>query len=202
MEEQLQPGAIKADRMTVSLRKANALQETILETIRGIQLENTITLTEFDDVDVKLDDAQAKLIKNLDRIDRLYAAYYGIRTEVGQANSQGISAKLATIAQYEKVIGVLSNQANTSPRTDINVIKGKLTKIANSSNDQSSLYGRRDEIGTSILTEEMIDVIKARITDLKNTKRKLQDSLLEDNINIKIALPQDIVNTLNAEKLI
>ena len=198
----MEQAAQQATAMQVNLRKANALQESILETIRSIGLDTTITLTEFDDVDAKLDEAQAKLVKNLARIDNLYGAYYDIRTAVGEQNSKGISAKLAMIAQHEKVIGVLTGQANTQPRTDVNVIKGKLAKIANSGTDGTSMYGRRDEVTTTILDENMIAEIKTNISSLKNTKRKLQDSLLEDNISMKITLPQNVVDILRAENLI
>lgn len=198
----MEQAAQQATAMQVNLRKANALQESIMEAIRGIELENTITLTEFDDVDSKLAEAQAKLVTNMGRIDRLYQAYYDIRTVVGEQNSRGISAKLAVIAQHEKIIGVLTGQANVQPRLDANVIKGKLAKIAKGTTDGATVYGRREEVTTSILDAATIQAIKSDIVDLKKTKRKLQDSLLEDNINTKVTLPQNVVDTLNTEKLI
>ena len=197
-------GTQQATSMQINLRKANALQEVIMDTIRGIRLETNITLTEFDDVDTKLSQAQIKLMADLERIELLYRAYYDIRAAVGRVTggTGGISDKLATIAQAEKQIAVQTGLANQTARMDVNVIKGKLEKISKGSEVREGLYARREEVTTSILDQSVLDILKASVANLKKVKRNLQDSLLEDNINTKITLDQGTVDTLNAEKLI
>ena len=201
----MEQAAQQATAMQINLRKANALQEVIMDTIRGIRLETNITLTEFDDVDAKLSQAQIKLMADLERVELLYRAYYDIRVAVGRVTggTGGISDKLAAIAQAEKQIAVQTSLANqTTTRMDVNVIKGKLEKIAKGSEIREGLYARREEVVTSVIEEGVMDMLKASIANLKKVKRNLQDSLLEDNINTKITLSQGTVDTLNAEKLI
>lgn len=198
----MEQATAQATSMQINLRKANALQDVILETIRGIRLETNITLTEFDDVDAKLAEAEGKLLNDLDRIEKLYKAYYSIRAAVGRVNSGNISDKLAFIAQAEKQIGVQSNLAVCPQRMDVNVVKGKLEKIARGSDVREGLYSRREEVTTSVLKQETLDLLKSSVANLKKVKRQIQDSLLEDNINTKIIVEQDVVDILNYEKLL
>lgn len=191
--------------MNISLRKANALQQSILDTIRGIDFGTTISINEFQDPETEINTAGTEVYKNLARITDLYSTLYMIRGRVGLANSEsGISASLAAVAHLEKQIQVTSNLASSTKRVDLNIIKGKLDKIRNNNGDQPglSVYSRQTEVITGIFTDEEIASFKANILKAKKLKQKYQDAILELNIKTEITLDDDVVAILQKEDLL
>ncbi len=91
--------------MKISLRKANAIQNNIQEVIRGIKIETTVELNEFQEVPAVLEKANKDLFANDARRQRLLLSYYNIRGLVGAANSAcGIDLSLAKAAFIDKRI--------------------------------------------------------------------------------------------------
>lgn len=191
--------------MNITLRKANAVQNSITEAIRNIKININVELNEFQDVETELKKANDLLIANDSRRQKLLLALYNIRGLVGTANAaSGIDLALAKAAFIDRRIGQLSELADGQAVTDITVIKGKLEKIRNdkSESGRRSLYGYNDTVSTSVLGQTQIDEAKNEIKNLKKQKQKLNDEILELNIKTEIPLSDDVVATLQAEGLV
>lgn len=190
--------------MNISLRKANVIQNSINESIRSIDITTNISVNEFQDIESELSRANNELFANDLRRQKLLLALYNIRGLVGTANVQsGIDMNLAKAAFIDKRISQLEEIASSKPVTSLDVLKGKMEKIRNRSDDsRSSLYGREDSVTTSVVGQEQLNQIKSEIKNLKKQKQKINDEVLELNIKTEIPLSDDIVNTLQSEGLI
>lgn len=190
--------------MNISLRKANALQNSITEAIRGIEIKTELELNEFQDVEQELRKANNQLFANDSRRQKLLLSLYNIRGLVGTANANsGIDLKLATAAFVDKRVAQLEELARMKPVTDLTVLTGKLDKIRNRKDEsRPSLYGRDDIVITTVIGEDQLKQIRDEIKNLKKQKQKLNDEILELNIKTEIPLSDDVVNTLTAEGLL
>jgi len=190
--------------MNISLRKSNAVQNSINDAIKGIKMEFSIEINEFQDVTAELQKANNTLIVNDARRQKLLLALYNIRGLVGAANaSAGIDLNLAKAAFIDKRIGQLEELASQKEMTDLEVIKGKLEKIKNLKDEaRSRVFGYGDTVTTSVVSKDQIAQAKAEILSLKKQKQKLNDEILELNIKTEIPLSEDTVATLQAEGLL
>ena len=190
--------------MNITLRKANAVQNSITETIRGISINTSVEINEFQDPEKELTRANNELIAADARRQKLLLALYNIRGLVGTANaSSGIDLALCKAAFIDKRIGQLEQLAGLQQVTELDVIKGKLEKIRNRKEDsRASLYGRDDTVTTSVVSKDQIDQAKTEIKNLRKQKQKLNDEILELNIKTEIPLSEDVVATLHAEGLV
>ncbi len=190
--------------MQITLRKANAIQNSINDTIKNISIVTTISINEFENPAEKIQEADKRLYEADARRAALLMALYFIRGEVSSANAvSGINAKLTEVAYLDKRVSQLSEMVS-EVQSDIKVITGKLEKIKNRKEDSSrvSLYGSRDEVTTGVLTEKQTEDIKVLIGDLKKKKQKLNDEILELNVRTEINLNEEVFNTLQKENLI
>lgn len=186
--------------MNINLRKANAIQNAIQETIRSIKIETTLRINEFQDVETVLQAANDQLFANDRRRQALLLAYYNIRGLVGAANAQsGIDVALTKAAFLDKRIAQLNDFAALDPHTDISELKGRLSKIKTSENIRS-FYD--DAVTTTVVSKDQIDQTKSEILNLKKQKQKINDEVLELNIKTEIPLSEDVVTALTAEGLI
>jgi uncharacterized protein YdcH (DUF465 family) len=190
--------------MNITLRKANAVQNSIQETIKAIQTRLSIEINEFQDPAAELKKANDTVFAADHRRQKLLLALYNIRGLVGTANAQsGIDLKLATSAYVDKRVAQLDDIVKAKPMTELTVLNGKLEKIRNRKEDsRMSLYGREDAVETSVLAQEQIDQAKAEVQNLKKQKQKLNDEILELNIKTEIPLSDEVVATLQAEGLL
>jgi uncharacterized protein YdcH (DUF465 family) len=191
--------------MNITLRKANAVQNSINDTVKNIKVELTIEINEFQNVEDTLSKANNELIVNDGRRQNLTMALYNIRALVGTANAaSGIDTALAKAAFIDKRISQLEQLANGTEITSLEVIKGKLEKIKNDKGDNTrrSIYGYSDTVSTGILSKEQIAQARTEILNLKKQKQKLNDEILELNIKTEIPLGDDTVATLTAEGLL
>lgn len=189
--------------MNISLRKANAVQNSINEAIRGIDITTVVDINEFQDVAHALQKANDTLFQNDARRQKLLLALYNIRGLVGAANAQsGIDTKLATAAFVDKRVAQLEELSSNKPVIDLTVLNGKLDKIRNRKEDTRSIYGRDETVSTSVVSEGQLNQIRDEIKNLKKQKQKLNDEVLELNIKTEIPLSDDVVNTLQSEGLI
>lgn len=191
--------------MNITLRKANAVQNSINDAVKNIRIDLTVELNEFQNVEDALSKANNELIANDGRRQNLIMALYNIRALVGTANAaSGIDTALAKAAFIDKRIGQLEQIANATEITSLDVIKGKLEKIKNDKGDNTrrSLYGYSDTVSTGIVSREQIAQAKTEILNLKKQKQKLNDEILELNIKTEIPLGDDTVATLTAEGLL
>jgi len=191
--------------MNITLRKANAIQNSINEAVRNIKMETSIELNEFQNVEAEIQQANDKLMANDVRRQKLTMALYNIRALVGAANAQsGIDTNLAKAAFIDKRIVQLEELAGLKPLTALDVIKGKLEKIKNDKGETSrrSIYGYGDTVSTTVVSQSQIDQAKTEVLSLKKQKQKLQDEILEFNIKTEIPLNDDVVQTLQEEGLL
>lgn len=190
--------------MNITLRKANAIQNSINEAVKNIKVELTVEINEFQDVEAAITKANNTLVENDSRRQKLTMALYNIRALVGTANAaSGIDTALAKAAFIDKRIAQLDQLATASEMTEIDVIKGKIEKIKNDKGEsRRSLYGYNDTVSTSVLGKEQIAQAKAEVLNLKKQKQKLNDEILELNIKTEIPLNDDTVATLQAEGLL
>jgi hypothetical protein len=191
--------------MNITLRKANAIQNSINEAIRNIKVDLSLEINEFQDPAAELTKANTALVEADGRRQKLLLALYNIRGLVGQANAaSGIDLNLAKAAFIDKRIVQLTAFASAEAATDIEVIKGKLEKIKNDKGETSrrSIYGYTDTVNSSVLDISQIHQAKTEILNLKKQKQKLNDEVLELNIKTEIPLSEDVVTTLTTEGLI
>jgi hypothetical protein len=190
--------------MNISLRKANAIQNAINDTVKSIKINLTADFNEFQDPAVELQRLNAELFANDQRRADLLTAQFSIRGLVGAANAtSGVDAKLTQAAFIDKRIGQLEVLASAEVMTEMNVILGKLDKIRNRKEEsRASLYGRDDTVHTGLLTKDQIESAKGMIRDLKNQKQKLNDEILELNVRTEIALTAEVEQVLRTEGLV
>jgi len=190
--------------MNITLRKANALQNSINDTLKGIKFDTTVKVNEFLDPEVVIKAAEMEFAKNMQRRDSLYAVLYEIRKLVSRANDgSGISQKLADVAHLEKQIQFFGDLATKEIREDQKVIAGKLDKIRNEKGEtRRSIYGYHDEVTTSILNKDEVEGFKKLATVAKKNKQKLQDEILELNVKTEITLGEKAVAVLTSEGLL
>lgn len=190
--------------MKITLRKANAVQAAINETIKSLSFETQVRINEFEDAEAKIAVAQAKHGANVERKHNLLYALYDIRRSVSRANcDNGVNDMLATIAHLEKDIQFFSGLAKETVREGEAVIAGKMDKIRNRKEDsRASLYGREDEVTTGIFTTADVAKFKKETAEAKKQKQKLQDQLLEVNVKSEIELSSEVEETLKQEDLI
>ena len=188
--------------MKVTLRKANALQNSINDALRHIDVKTKVGLNEFQDPEGVLAVSAAEAKRNLDRKVALINALYDIRGAVGAANAaSGIDIELTEVAQLEKQIQVYSAMVGVESREAPAVIAGKLEKIRNDKSDRR-IYGYSDTVDTGVFTAEDIAGFKSVVATLKKQKQSLQDAVLEANVRNEISLRQTTVETLTAENLL
>lgn len=190
--------------MNITLRKANALQNAIVETINDIDIDVKVELNEFQDPTEQLQTANTVLFENDARRQKLLLALYNIRGLVGAANAQsGIDSTLTKAAFIDRRIQQLQDFARIEPYTDLAVIEGKLEKIRNRTDDASRFAYHDDTIViTTVVSREQINQAREEIKNLKKQKQKINDSVLELNIKTEIPLGEDVVETLTAEGLL
>lgn len=189
--------------MNITLRKANALQNAILDAIRAIKIKTAIEVNEFQDVGAELASAVEELYQNDKRRSDLYIAYYNIRALVGTANVNGdVNLKLSQCAYYDKRIAQLQELVDSAEVTDLDIINGKLEKIRTRPADARSSFYASDAVTTGVLTRAQIDQFKETLRKCKKEKQKLNDEILEANIKNEIPLSDDVVAVLTAEGIL
>jgi hypothetical protein len=190
--------------MKISLRKANAIQASIVDAIAGLDLSTEVSINEFERPTDKIDTARERFLKNLERRDALQEALYEIRQSVSTANAaSGISSLLADLASIDKDISLYAKLAKLRPALPMEVILGKIGKIKSRADGEHSVYGYGEtEVQTSLFGEVAINNFKAKLNMLKVGKNKLQDQLLERNVYTEIEISADAKETLSDTGLI
>lgn len=175
--------------MKLTLRKANAVQASINEAIKNLNLSTSATLNEFEDVKDQIDVVRNRFNESNATRTELVGALYEIRAKVSEANAAaGINKMLADVAMLEKQISYHNQLASKGPQTALRVLNGQMKKIADAK-DEGFGYNRRD-VTTSIFTEEEVEDFRRSAADFKRKKQRLQDALLELNVQTEIELDE------------
>jgi hypothetical protein len=190
--------------MNITLRKANAVQNSINDAVKAIKVDLDVELNEFQNVEDIIAKANSQLVENDSRRQKLTMALYNIRALVGTANAaSGIDTALAKAAFIDKRIGQLEELAKSKEMTSLDVIKGKLEKIKSLKDEaRSRVFGYGDTVTTTIVSRDQIAQAKAEILNLKKSKQKLNDEILELNIKTEIPLSDETAAVLQTEGLL
>jgi len=181
--------------MKLTLRKANAIQAAINEAIKGLDLNTTVTLNEFEDVKDQISAVRDRFWTHAATRNKLVMALYEIRAKVAQASAEsGINDHLANAAYLEKQISHNTMLAGKGAQTALRVLNGQVKKNAEVKED---IYGRMNrDVTTSIFTEEEIEDFKHNAADFKREKQRIQDLLLELNVQTEIVLNEETADFL------
>lgn len=181
--------------MKITLRKANAVQAAINEAIKTLDLDYNVTLNEFEEVTTQIQAKRNRFWAHSATRNKLVMALYEIRSNVARANADaGINDMLANVAYLEKQISHNTMLAGKGAQTALRVLNGQVKKLAEVKEDGYG-YSRRDVV-TSIFTEEEIEDFKRSAANFKREKQKLQDELLELNVQTEIELTEETANFL------
>ena len=177
--------------MNLSLRKANAIQNSINDLLKSIAVVDTVSLNEFEVAEQVIAIKADESFKAFQRQCNLVEALYDIRSNVASANNAtGITEMLTKIARLDKLIAINQKMADRPVRQSAEVIEGKLNKLRNSKDESRSLiYDRYNEITTGVAAH-------------KREKQRLQDAVLEANVRNEITIDAMTENTLRIEGLI
>lgn len=188
--------------MKITLRKANAIQNSIQDHIKTIEVKTQVSLNEFQDAAGEIACAREGVVANDKRRASLTQALYGIRANVGRANAEsGVADLLAQAAYIDKRIGQVKGLVESDVAEDLAVVTGKLSKIANDKSERR-IYGYHDTVSTGVLTPEQIAEFKAEMLALKKNKQVINDKVLELNIRTEIELDSTTVDLLKSEQLV
>ena len=188
--------------MKITLRKANALQNTIQDHVKTIEVKTLISLNEFQDPAGEIACARDGVLTNEARRAQLTRALYSVRAAVGRANANvGIADLLCEAAYVDKRIGQLKAVVESEPTESDVVVAGKLDKIRNDKSDRR-MYGYNDTVSVGVLSAEQIEQYKTEMRNLKKEKQNVNDKMLELNVRTEIELDADTVAVLEKEKLL
>jgi hypothetical protein len=186
--------------MNITLRKANALQQSIQQFLKSINFRNHIDISEFQDPELLISKARNNFILDDVRRNQLLVTLYNIRSLVGQANAiSEINVKLSRLAYIDKRIGQLEQIANSAVETDMEVIKGRLERLKNS---VETSYSYRNSVDTTVITQDMVESANQSIKNLKKEKLELNDEVLALNIKTEITLCDSDVEFLKSEGIL
>jgi hypothetical protein len=181
--------------MKLTLRKANAVQAAINEAIKGLDLSTTVTLNEFESVEDQISVVRDRFWTHAATRNQLTMALYEIRAKVAQANAEsGINDHLANVAYLEKQISHNTMLAGKGAQTALRVLNGQVKKLSEVKEDGFGY--RHNAVTTSIFTEEEIEDFKHNAAEFKREKQRIQDLLLELNVQTEISLNEDTARFL------
>ena len=188
--------------MKITLRRANALQNSIQDHLKTIDTKVSVSLNEFQDPEGVVAVARGELLANDMRRAQLTKALYKIRASVGKQNVYvGISDLLADAAYIDKRLSHLKGLTESDATESHVVLKGKLDKIANNKSDRH-MYGYTDTVSTGVLSLDQINGFKGDIRELKKQKQSINDKVLELNVRTEIELDADTLEVLTKEQLV
>ena len=188
--------------MKITLRKANALQNSIQDHLKTIDTKVSVSLNEFQDPTGVVSVARGELVANDMRRGSLTRALYRIRAQVGRANVEaGVSDLLADAAYIDKRLAHLKGLAESEATEATAVLVGKLDKIRNDKSERRA-YGYNDSVATGVLTTDQIEGIKGDMRSLKKQKQSINDKVLELNVRTEIELDADTLEVLTKEQLV
>jgi len=190
--------------MNISLRKANAIQNTINDLLKSITVVETANLNEFEDAEAVVAAKAQESFVAFQRQTALVEALYDIRSNIASANNAtGITELLTQIARLDKLIVINQKMSDRPVRISPEVINGKLNKLRNSKDEgRSMLYDRYSELSTGVATEANNQSFKEAVAAHKREKQRLQDLVLEANVRNEIIIDAMTENTLRTEGLI
>ena len=186
----------------ITLRKANALQGSLMDLIKSIEVKNTVVLNEFQNVHDIINTARQTAADNALKREQLLDVAYELRMLVGRANAtSGINDLLTRAALLDKKISYLTAMVDNQPTEVIEVLVGKLEKIRSGATDVRR-YGYDDTVDTGLYSTVQLVSFNDTLRLLKKEKQSINDKVLELNVRTEIELTKAASELLNKEQLL
>lgn len=187
--------------MYISLRRANALQSVIMETIANLPLTDVIQVGEFDNIAEVISVAGDQFSANFSARKSLWYIYYTLREAAAISNaSVGISALLNEQVMLDRIITDLSEVNATSVVGNLSTLKAQQEKLQKRTDTSS--YRSFETITTGVLSSDLLASAKAEIASLKKRKQAINDKLLELNVQTQIELDAEAEEILKSHNIL
>lgn len=178
---------------TVNLRRAAALIQSVDDLIKTTHqlLTQMISVDIHSDLESSVSSALEKTDTVIRDTETLVDLLYRLRARVGRANAEvGVSDHLAKIASLDRKIRFYQMYQGAQPAQQIHYLQTRLNKMS----EAYGTPGVADYVQVSTFSESTVQKIKDGVTAAKKEKQKLNDLILELNIQTKIDLEdQDVV---------
>lgn len=185
--------------VNINLRKAHALQTSILEKLKALEPIKEVRLNQFEHTTDILSNAKSDAMSKIDRKVKLLDTLYSIRTFMAEANSRNeIDKSLTNIAYFDKIIQLYQSLVDSPVRLSNEFIDGKILKMKNAK--EESFHDQH--FTTGLFTQEELKDFESKVTEFKRQKQALQDRILALNLTCELVLSDLMVETLQSEGLL
>lgn len=189
--------------MKLTLRKANALQLLINESIASTSISTQVSVGKYDDPLAAVSAAGGIFLAAFGKVESLLSVLYSIRQKVSDAShSVGVSKILSEIAHIDKLSGVLKPLASMSSFAPTEEVLREAHADLKKDQPPTSYGQRRDAFTTGAVPQGWIPGFVKQVSDLRKRKQSLSDKLLELNIRHEIELSGSEEETLKKYDLI
>lgn len=191
--------------MELSLRKAHALQEKIIEEINLSSIKGAIQITELDSVDEMMTSGLAELNEALEKKLSLFNFLYLIRLRVSEKNIGEINQALAELASIDKLIKLYKDLSSVGQYGLASLNPEQIRKrfeLVKERRGTTSSSSAIDTLTVNLISKDMLKSFDDNIRSLKLKKEKIQDKLIELNIRLTITLSDDECDFLKKYNLL
>lgn len=198
--------------MIVTLKKAAELSRAALAASKATDAKSSVSVSPFssDDVSDIVRDGRASFDVSLNRALALIEVGYGLRHQIGEANSHaGVDNLLNRVAAVDEKIARITALTNvvetydTAPSDDMSALKRRVEQARKDVLDaEQRRFGGEKVIKIDLLSPAIKSGYTDTIAALKRERSGLKDELTAINFNTKITISEEAVAVLRAEKLI
>lgn len=189
--------------MKLTLRKANALQLLINESIGATSISTQVSVGKYDDPIAAIIHAGTIFSAALDKTRNLLAVLYSIRQKVANASHEaGVSTILSEVAHIDKLTAVLKPLATLSSFAPTEEVLKEAHADLKKDQPVNSYSQQRNAFTTGAIPQGWIPAYLKEVSDLRKRKQSLSDKLLELNIRHEIELSEEEETVLKKYDLI
>jgi len=189
--------------MKLTLRKANALQLLINESISATSISTQVSVGKYDDPIAAVIHAGEIFLASFAKNETLLSVLYSIRQKVADAgHAAGISKILSEIAHIDKLSAILKPLAATSSFAPTEEVLREAHADLKKEQPANAYGSRRDAFTTGAIPQGWIPGFVKQVSDLRKKKQSLSDKLLELNIKHEIELSASEEETLKKYDII
>ncbi|CAB4241756.1 hypothetical protein UFOVP71_294 [uncultured Caudovirales phage] len=187
--------------MKINLRKANVVQQTILDEIKRSGTEQTeLSVSLFEaDISAKLDTQLAKVVETNQRVGRLLKANMFIRATVAKKNAEvGIMDYLAEEAFLASAEARVKTLAELTARQELNNLSAEIDARKASKDSERNIYGRSEyTLSVNVVPQAVIDGAKAELDGIRKRRRKIKDEMVSINVRTEFEVPEQVALVLS-----
>jgi len=199
--------------MEVTLRKAAALSQALLEASRALPLAKSVTVSVYADTPVAdaVKEAQAKLAFNSAKVTGLIRAAFEIRGSISDQNAvNGVSKRLtekAALDATEKLLsaavgGAKANPFDDTPEASADIAQAQLDALRERQKNVADRYSREESLTVGVLSGDVVGGLQDQLATIRRRKVEIADELLTLNMTKKVTLSAETVALLQEFKVI